>query len=236
MRFLRAGLTLLEICIVMVIFFLFLFAFYATMDVGLKNWKIGEVRSDIQSTGEMVLKRLMTELANSNAVAISVNDPNDPNSYICFETPIANGLFHNDPTTGDIYWQGYVLYFVLKDESDKDYNTSILYRRYIPHNTKPDYISYDRTAATLLEGINSKLNKTLTVEEVTHGESIKKICHRVSSAKFIHNDVDSIVKIEIAFQENLRKSKGANVSFSATGNDNTGTERFVVKSSVKPKN
>ena len=75
----NSGLTLVELCIVIGMFMLFLLTFYATMDVGLKSWKIGEVRSDIQTTAETVMKRITGEIENTNSVAINAFTPSDPN-------------------------------------------------------------------------------------------------------------------------------------------------------------
>lgn len=228
----NSGLTLIELCIVIGIFMLFLLTFYATMDVGLKSWKIGEVRSDLQTTAETVMKRMASELGNADSVAINVftpPDPNDQNAYICFETPVYEGEVLSDPNTGDVLWQGHVIYYTLTDSSDHNFNTKILYRKYIPHNTVFPYKSTDRTVATLLDNINSKLTST-----ETGAEKLRKICTRISHVKFVHTG--SIVNIELGFVENFRKSRDARVSFSASGTGNVGTDRYILKSSVKPKN
>jgi hypothetical protein len=233
----NSGVTLIELCIVIGIFMLFLLAFYATMDVGLKSWKIGEVRSDIETTAETVMKRMIGELLNTNSVAIDLftpPDPNDPNAYICFETPVFNGDVQSDPNTGDLFWQGFVIYYTLKDPAEHDFNSKMLYRRYIPHNTASPYQSTNRTVATLLDNINSKLSSGLNSTEINEGQNLKQVCTRLSAVKFIR--VGSIINIELAFVENFRKSKDARVSFSASGTGNIGTERFILKNSVKPRN
>jgi hypothetical protein len=237
MRNKKSGLTLVELIIVIGIFMLFLLSFYAIMDVGLKSWKIGEVRSDLQTTAETVMKRMVSELGNANSVAINVftpPDPNDPNAYVCFETPVFDADVKSDPNTGDVLWQGHVIYYTMRDSSDNDFNTKILYRRYIPHKITSPYESSDRTVATLLDNINSKLTSTLTGTEVSQGQAIRKICTRISHVKFVNTG--SIVNIELGFVENFRKSRDARVSFSASGTGNVGTDRYILKSSVKPKN
>ncbi|MEQ8171596.1 MAG: hypothetical protein ABRQ38_22090 [Candidatus Eremiobacterota bacterium] len=233
----NSGVTLIELCIVIGIFMLFLLAFYATMDVGLKSWKIGEVRSDIKTTAETVMKRITTELGNANSVAINVftpADPNDPNAYICFETPVYDGDVMSEPNTGDLLWQGHVIYYTLPDGGDHDFNTKMLYRRYIPHETVYPYKSSDRTVATLLDNINGNLDSGLSGTEMSQGQVIRKICTRISHVTFVH--LGSIINIELGFVENFRKSRDARVSFSASGTGNIGTERYILKNSVKPQN
>jgi len=66
----NSGVTLLELMVVISIFFLFLFAFYAALDTGLKSWKMGEVRADLKTKGELIMKRLVSELEESNPLAI----------------------------------------------------------------------------------------------------------------------------------------------------------------------
>ena len=224
----KTGITLLELMIVVGIFFLFLLAFYATMDVGLKQWKIGEVRSDLQTTGEWVMRRMVSELQNANAVAIyadySTTDPND--ATLCFETPIFNGLVQSSSTTGDLYWQGHILYYTLSDPNDTENETKILYRRFIPHDTTLPIT--DRTSATLLDNITDYTD----LDAATDPETFRKVCDSLTRVCFEHNG--SIVNIQLEFQENVRKSDDARVSV-ATGS-NVGTDRFVLKNSIKPKN
>ena len=227
------GTSASELLVVVFIFSLFLVAFYATLDVGMKTWKIGEVRSDLQTTAEIVMKRIITEIQNSSAVALNVfYDPADSNisAYLCFETPIYDGSIQSDPNTGELLWQGHVLYFTLPDREDEDYNTKILYRKYLPHNNTAPYKSTDRTVAVLLEDIDTYLNDSSASE----GESIKKVCHKLTEVKFEHTGC--IVNIELIFQENFRQSKDAKVSFSTGRDKDFGTERFILKSSVKARN
>jgi hypothetical protein len=231
--------TLIELMMVISMFMLFLLAFYATMEVGLKSWKIGEVRSDIQTSGETVMKRITGELQNADSIALNVytpSDPNEPNAYICFETPVYEGKIQCEPNSGDPLWQGYVIYYTLNDSTDDSFNTKILYRRYIPHNTSSPYKSTGRTAASLLSGITDKLAVSLTVSEQEEGQEIKRICKRIIYSKFQQSG--SIINIELGFVENIRKSKNARVAFAPGGNNavNSGTERFVIKNSVNPKN
>lgn len=224
--------TLVELMIVIGIFFLFLLAFYATMDVGLKQWKLGEVKSDVQGTAEWVMKRMVNELENSNSVAIDAfYDPMDSNvtPYLSFETPVYNGVMKSDSNTGDLLWQGHILYFTLDDPSESLYNTKILYRKYIPHNTTSPYDTVDRTSATLLDNITGYL---ISTANSASGEHIKEVCGDVTSVRFSHSGC--IVYIEIELEENVRKSEDAKVNV-ATGAD-VGTDRFVLKSSVKPRN
>ncbi len=229
--FKKTAVTLLELMIVVGIFFLFLIAFYATMDVGLKQWKIGEVRSDLQTTGEWVMRRMVSELQNSSSVAIyATYDPADPNDTTClvFETPIFNSSVQSSSTTGDLYWQGHILYYTLSDPSDTEYDTKILYRRFVPHSATLPVT--DRTAATLLDDATTA--SYLNITPPASPGTFRVVCDSLTRVCFEHNGC--IVNIQMEFMENIRKSDDARVSFQ-TGHD-LGTDRFVLKNSIKPKN
>jgi hypothetical protein len=223
----------MEVCVVMFIFSLFLIAFYAAMDFGLKSWKIGEVRSDLKVTAAWVLKRMMSDLENSNSVAIIAYSPSDPNltPYLSFETPVYNGEVQHDTNTGKLLWQGHIVYYALKDEDD---NSKLLYRRYIPHNKTSPYRSDNRFLATFLPNTGSYINeKELTSSETGEGQNLRKICGKLKSITWF--EAYGMVDIELSFQENFRKSKDARVSF-ATGNDKSGTEKYFLKGNIKPRN
>jgi len=224
------GYTMVELIVVIGIFSLFLIAFYATMNIGLKQWKIGEVRSDLLTTGELVMKRIAGELELANHTTIdALYTPGDPNSntYLCFSLPVYEGIFQSDLNTGDILWQGHVLYYTLPDTGDNDYHTKKLYRKYIPHSTTSPYKSTDIKTPTMLDSINTYLTVS-----TSGGQVVKRICEKLFCVRF--EQKKDIVYIEMEFIQNIRKSKDAKVSFE-TGS-NVGTERFIIKNAVKIKN
>ncbi|MEQ8192524.1 MAG: hypothetical protein ABRQ39_31455 [Candidatus Eremiobacterota bacterium] len=232
-----SGLTLMEICVVMFIFSFFLIAFYAAMNFGLKAWKIAEVRSDLKVTAAWVLKRMIAELENANSIAIQTCATSDPNlsSYICFETPVYNGEIQHDSGSGKLLWQGHIIYYDIKDNEDNIFNRKILYRRYVPHNKTSPYKSDNRFLATFLSDISNYTDdRSLSSAEENEGQILKKLCDKIKSITLY--EAYGMVDIELNFQENFRKSKDARVSFSAGGNDKSGTEVYSLKGSVKPRN
>jgi len=229
------GFTLVELSIVVSIFFLFLIAFYITLEVGLKTWKMGEVASDLQSTSAIVIKRMANDIQNTNSVTVEVNDSGDPIPYLCVDTPIYNGEIQHDPATQALLWQGHLLYYALYDPDDYDFDTKILYRRYVPHNHVDPYKSTDRYVATFLYDVPSYVDdRELTVDEVNEGQTLKRVCNRLSVVKF---DEDSgVVDIELKFQQSLRESRDTRVIFAPSGDKNIGVDKLIVKYTIQPRN
>ncbi len=235
-KFSNSGLTLIEIIVVILIFSLFMLVIYSTIDLGFKLWKLGEVSSDIQTKSESVLRRIFTELRNANSSAIVFNEPDDPNSlyhsdtpYLCFDTPLSGGEVQYKQDSGDILWQGFILYYALEDPDDTA--MKILYRRYIPHN--PSYPHYSTDCLTPgLADPNDALD-WITVRPplaVTGDGQSLSICSKISDVKFDYKSCT--VKIEMEFREKIKRSKGAKVTFE--GGDST--YKFRLETSVKPVN
>lgn len=226
------GFTLVEMCVVMGMFALFLMAFYITLKVGFKSWKIGEVRADLNTTAEIVMKRMKSDVENANFEVIETSELNGPTPYICFETPFYNGQLQMDK--GKPVWQGHILYYALKDPTDKNYNTSILYKRYIPHNQLSPYKSENTLVATFLYDLPSYIDDTeLTLYEQEIGQTLRKVCDRLSFVSF--EELYGTVSIELEFKENFRNSKTSRVMFE-TGSNDIGTEILSVKYTVTARN
>ncbi len=229
------GLTLLEVSIVIAIYSLFLIAFYTILDVGLKGWKIGAVRADLQSTSEIIVDRMKGDQENASSLTIEVNEPNGPVPYVCIDTPLYNGDLQLDPNTQAPLWQGHILYYTLYDPSDKDFNTSILYRRYVPHKKTYPYKSNDRLVSTLLYDIDTYVDDTeLTLYEIDQGQTLRRISDRISMARFAQDS--GIINAELELKENFRKGKNFRISFTSNGSNNTGTERIFINYSITPRN
>ena len=103
------GITLLEVSVVIAIYSLFLIAFYTVLDVGLKGWKIGAVRADLQSTSEIIVDRMKGDQENASSLTVQVNEPNGLIPYVCVDTPLYNGEIQIDPNTQAPLWQGHIL-------------------------------------------------------------------------------------------------------------------------------
>ena len=82
------GLTILELIISCIVFSLFLFAIYATMDIGLKSWQLGETKSDLHQKAEIVLNRVVRDFSATSHLSVQIDNDGDPdtlNEFICFE-------------------------------------------------------------------------------------------------------------------------------------------------------
>jgi hypothetical protein len=225
----RSGVTLLEMGIVIAIFSLFLVAFYSVLDVGMKMWKIGAVKADVQSTARVVMKKIISELEYSDNMSVQVMT--SPEKAVCFETPVYNGEVQRDPNTGDVLWQGYITYFTCDDPGFTPAGTrKILYRRYEPHQKVSPYRTTDRTFATIPSQII--INPLLPAADITAGCTIKKTCDRLSDVEFIQSG--STVNINLTFIDDVRTSKTGRVLFSSSGSDKTGKYSFSYSSSAVP--
>lgn len=231
----KKAITLAEVCVVTGIYSLFILAFYATMDIGMKSWKMGEIKGDIKSTAACVLRRMTGEIEKADDVTITTCNTSGGASYICFETPVYNGEIQHASDKGSLLWQGHILYYTLIDELNREGTAKILYRRYIPHNKTSPYKSEKRLFPTLLSGIKNYIDdRTLTEEEREEGQTIKKMCNKLSIASF--KELYGNVNIELTFKEHLRNSTDAKVAIESTGSDSICTETYLIKASVKAKN
>ena len=231
----NSGLSLLEVTIVVLMFSLFMFVIYSTIDVGLKMWKLGEVHSDVESKSESVVRRMVMELKNANSYAVVVNQTTDPNEpyystvpYICFETPFHNGEAKYKENTGNILWQGFILYYALADE--KDPALLNLYRRYIPHSSTYPYYSDDCLNPQLADpaSINTWILDRPPMS-LPEGQALS-FSTRLVDADFEYSA--SLVKLKFEFQGKVKRSENSKVM--VTGRDST--YKFSVETSVKPQN
>lgn len=212
------GHTIMELMIGTIVFVLFLGAIFATLDVGLKSWQIGEVRSDLQQSGEVAMKRLVGELLHSNAVSVQTGPDNE---FIVFETAVSpdDAEFKRDiMDLGAPEWQAYVAYYAVEDPD----NTSslILYRNYkkrdLPGTTTRKLTQYE---------IDSELcNPVLSTNKV--------LARNLEEVKFEKSG--KIITITFVYKKHIRSN--ASVAFSPGGGSEKGTEHFEIKSSVEPKN
>ncbi len=234
MNICKNGLTLVELIIVILIFSLFMIVIYSTLDVGFKMWKLGETRTDVESKSESFIRRMAMELRTSNAYAIIFNEPDDANSvyhsdtpYICFETSVYNGQVAYKEDTGDILWQGFILYYAIEDL--KDPNCRILYRRYVPHYSSDPYYS-DNTANPQMADPNSvKQWITERPPASVAGQSLTA-CGKVKNVDF--NYKNSLVSMKFEFEERVRGSTTSRVMVAGKGS----VYKFTIETSVKPEN
>jgi prepilin-type N-terminal cleavage/methylation domain-containing protein len=234
MSIFKRGITLVELIIVILIFSLFMIVIYSTLDVGFKMWKLGETRTDVESKSESFIRRMAMEIRNSNSYAIIFNEPDDPNSiyhsdtpYICFETPVYNGEVKYKEDTGDILWQGFILYYAMEDPND--HASRILYRRYLPHNSSSPYYSDSSVNPQMADPNSVKQWITEKPPLSLPGQSLT-VCSKVKNANF--NYKNSLVNMKFEFEEQVRGSKSSRVMISGKG----AVYKFMVETSVKPEN
>lgn len=212
------GFTILELTIVTIIFSLFLIGIYTILDTGLKAWNMGQTRTDLQSNGETVVRRMVRDITMSSKDSVTI-DPNG--KYIAMETPFLNGEFkYNQSETGNPYWQGYIIYYLYDDGK----GNKTLYRNYMAHSERECPIPISNISSCIIPPASPTAdNKPLaTSVETFNVEKIK-----------------SVINIRISYRkEPIKKSKGGNIDrFSVAGTaDNKGTEIFELQASVEPKN
>jgi len=210
------GFTLLELTVAVIVFFLFMAGLYATLDVGLKSWQIGEVKAELQQSGEVAMKRLTGELISSTVLSVRI----DPDRYIAFETAVnpSDVEFKRDISNlGVPIWQAQVVYYALADPKDSE--KFILYRNYKlrnPAGTTPQPLS------------DAEINLMC----IPSGPDVKILARNLEDVEF--QRTGNIVTITFIYNKHIRS--GASVSFSPGGDSETGVEHFEIKSSVEPRN
>ena len=216
-KFKSKGFTLLELGIVIIIYSLLMVAVYTILDAGLKGWNIGQRRSDMQNSGEIVLRRMVREVSMSSLSSVIV----DPNcQYVCFETPVLNGEYtYNQNEAGFPYWQGYIIYYKNHDK---------LYRHYIEHEQRTAPVSYipvpdditppDDTSSTPKHKVILSNVEAFNIEVKENILNIKFLCRKL--------------------QDKQNKDPNRNLSrYSVAGTaENKGIELSEMQASVEPKN
>ena len=217
------GLTLIELVTACIVFGLFLVAVYATMDVGLKSWQLGETRTNLHQRVEILLNRIVKEVTYSNIFSLQILNAADPNSYpyLCFETAIDknNNNFIVDRTStgmGCPVWQGYILYYLQKDGADV--RKKNVYRRFI-----------DRDNPSIQPSVLSPISNFTTA---IGGSNVRTVVKDIYSLDLAIDE--NILTVKVSFKEHIRKH--ASVAFSPGGDAGKGTEIIVMKSVVKVKN
>lgn len=217
------GLTILELVISSIVFGLFFVAVYATMDVGLKSWQLGESKSNIHQRVEILLNRIVKEVTFSNIFSLQISNLSDPNNYpyLCFETAINkkdNNFVVDCSSTGMgcPVWQGHILYYLQKD--GKDAEKKNVYRQFIDR---------DNPAIQPL--------KLSPISNFTSDISSLKVRTVVKDIYSMELSIDeNILTVEVSFKEHIRKH--ASVAFSPGADASKGIEVITMKSVVKVKN
>jgi len=211
-RFNQKGFSLIEITVGMVVFSLFLMFMYATFAVGLKTWQIGAIRSELQQSAEVAMKRIMRDLTFTTITSLKIDSGG---KVIVFETSLdpVSGEFKYDDNNGAPVWQGYVLYYTTGSS-----NNQVLFRKYISR---------------------TDISKTASSFPMTFPFSTGAYCTKGSTLARNLNGINfqksgPIITVRITYEKNINSS--ARVSMMEGRSSKTGTETFEITSSVETKN
>jgi prepilin-type N-terminal cleavage/methylation domain-containing protein len=221
------GVTLTELIIVILIFSLFMLGLYATLDVGMKSWQMGETKSDFFQKAQVTLGSIVRDFSTSTWMSSQIDNDGDPaklNEYICFETPIdyTNGLFHLESKTSKTVWEGYIIYYIYpRINTNPTATKRDLYRKFKPRTTK-------NSSPLLLQNLTSFIDTTTKNTD----ESLRTVAKDIYSINFVQKQTNLV--ITVTFKGNIREH--AHVMFSPGGNSTKGVELIELKTSVIPKN
>jgi len=217
----KKGFTILELSVVIVIFGMFLIAIYTILDAGLKGWNLGKNRTEIQNSGELLIRRLVRDITMGSKDSMVI-DPNG--TYICMETPMLNGEYTYDPNEAGLpYWHGHVLYYLYLNGDGK--NT--IYRNYISHPRR-------RTPVPL--GYLSTYMTPPSTPSATHrpfASDVDKF-----EIKLVASLTHPVVNIKIIYRKTPGKyDPNSSGRFSISGtSEGKGVEIFELQASAEPKN
>ncbi|MEQ8170878.1 MAG: prepilin-type N-terminal cleavage/methylation domain-containing protein [Candidatus Eremiobacterota bacterium] len=208
----KKGLSLIELTITMVIFSLFLMFMYATFAVGLKTWQIGAIRSELQQSAEVAMKRIVRDLTFTTITSLTIDSGGH---IIVFETSVdpVSGEFIYDDNNGVPVWQGYVLYYTTGSP-----NNLVLFRRYIPR--------------TDISKKPSSFPMAFPFSPGTYCEKGATLARNLDGINFQQSG--SIITVRITYEKNINSN--ARVAIMEGKSSKTGTERFEITSSVETKN
>ena len=219
------GITLMELVIVVAIFSLFLVGVFAAVDMGMKTWQMGEVKSDVHLKARIALNNIIRDFGSSTWLSARIHGTApDFNQYLAFETPVdsSTGNFVIDTDTSQPEWQGHIIYYMYQDYSDPSGKKSDLYRRYKPRTT-PSTVPLALTEPQILASINTS---------VPSDEALRTIAKDIYSVSFSQKETRLVVSI--CFKVNIRSE--ASVMFNAGHDKDIGNEILEMKTSITPKN
>ncbi|HPZ08905.1 MAG TPA: hypothetical protein PL110_12370 [Candidatus Eremiobacteraeota bacterium] len=225
MKIFISGVTLLELVIVTLVFSLFMFGVYTTIDVGMKSWQMGETKSNIYQKAMIAMNNIIRDFTGSNWITAQIENygtPETVNEYICFETSLDTVTNTYDVENGKPKWQGYIIYYIyprvtLSPSTEK----RDLYRRFKPRINK-DVNPFP------LEDILLYIDK----KSKATNENLRLIAKDIYGIDFDQKGVSLFITITL--KTKIRKE--ASVMFSTGGNDNIGTELVKMTNSVIPRN
>jgi hypothetical protein len=214
---------MVELVVVIVVFSLFLVAIYSILDAGVKGWNMGQNRTEIQNSGEVIVKRMAHEISMCSKISLVV-DPNG--QYISMESSMLNGEYKYDQdNAGFPYWQAYIIYYLYKDPNgDPNTSTNKLYRNYISHPAR----------VTPVPLSNLSIHSCIIPPPSPTAEN-KPVAINVDTFNVAVKGADnSLVNIRLLYRKEPVK-KGKIYSVSGTS-EAKGTEIFELQASAEVKN
>ena len=216
----------MELLISSIVLSLFLFAAYATLEIGLKSWQLGETKTDIHHKAEIVLSKVMKDFKQTNLITVDLDEMTGFKQHICIETPVNNAtgkILINRINVGAPFWQGHVIYFLYPPLNSSNYSEKKnLYRRYVP---RPDARKNSLPEKLL------NLPNYINTNDIAH-TLLSVVAKDIYSISFDRNN--DILSVEVSFIKNIRKE--ASVMFSPEGPSSLGFEIISLKGSVIPDN
>jgi len=228
----RKGFTILELVISCVVFGLFLLGVYATLDVGLRSWQLGETKSDLHQKAEVALARIMKDFRYTTLMTLDIDPDTTPvtgfHQYICMETPVnyqTGDIAVDMENCGSPRWYGYVLYYIYPriGQPNPQNLKRDLYRRYISRNT----------AGIPMNSLPDSLSDCLLYIDATSGSDIiNTVTKDIYSIDFAQEGTS--ISVTIRLERHIRSN--ASVAFSPGGDSETGKEVVELKASISPRN
>jgi len=218
----QKGFTILELSVVIIIFGMFLIAIYTILDAGLKGWNLGKNRTEIQNSGEVLVRRLVRDITMGSRDSMVV-DPNG--TYICMESPMLNGEYkYNQNAAGFPYWHGHVLYYLYRDPND---GKKTIYRNYISHPQRSSPVPLSLISTHMIPP---------SVPSATHrpfASDVDKFQITLEDS-FTH----PLVNIKIVYRKTPeRYDPNSSGKYSVAGNaEGKGVEIFELQASAEPRN
>lgn len=215
-----SGLSVAELSLATAIFSLLMLGIYVALDIGMKTWQLGEVKTDFYSRAKVTLNSISKDFTYSTWISATVENDGNPdsiNEYIVFESPLGqDGSLQVDNRNGTPIWQRYIHYYIYPSvKSSPDAKVRNVYRR--TKERTPKHSSPLPFFDALL----------ISAQE-TSGTVLRTVSRDVQSLDF--KVVDDSLIVYIGFKANVRKN--STVMF-----DNSKvTEVIKLKTSVIPQN
>jgi hypothetical protein len=217
------GYSVLEMVMAVLIFSLFLGAVFGIFNYGLKNWKVVETKSDVQSQGEVAMGRMVSDMTATDISTMSwvpcTGYNND--SYVAFETAVNPATGQAEKDQGLLLWQGYILYFTIPYVNNVGKTDKKLVRKYLPHTPS--------TTPKELTSISSYLTETCHYT----GEKVRTVARNIYSLDIQVNSNQYIVDMTLVTYKRFSERR---LAYQKDFSDKVGNATLTLKASIMPRN